>query len=181
MKKNIFLSLLLLAFVVPSFAQEWNGSSNPPYGWRWFMTDYIKFSHRGETSMTGFDMVYTTSKSYSGDEYDKKDPKVVKYVYIILDNEYKAPNNNAVIPPRITELIYHKIDDGTEFCGIVINGNFVNKNGERSGSYIKEIKIDDDTANLLMELLLNKSGWNNKTGIKYSMTTSPRLRTPKFY
>lgn len=181
MKKNIFLSLILLAFVVPSFAQEWNGSSNPPYGWRWFMTEYIKFSHRGETSITGFDMVYTTSRGYLGDEYDTKDPKVVKYVYIILDNEDKAPNNNAVIPPRITELIYHKLDDETEFCGVVINGNFVNKNGERAGSCIEEIKIDDDTANLLMELLLNKSGWNNKTGIKYSMTTSPRLRTPKFY
>ena len=30
---------------------------------------------------------------------------------------------------------------------------------------IEEIKIDDDTANLLMELLLNESGWDNKTRI----------------
>lgn len=70
MKKNIILSLILLAFVLPSFAQEWNGSSNPPYGWAWLKAQYIKLSHRGETSITGFDMVYTTPRVYSGDDYD---------------------------------------------------------------------------------------------------------------
>ena len=81
----------------------------------------------------------------------------------------------------VRELIYHKLDDGREFCGVVIEGSVVNKEGKSTGIMNSEIKIDDDTANLLMELLLNKSGWNNMTGIKYSMTTSPRLRTPYFY
>ena len=181
MKKNIILSLLLLAVVLPSFAQEWNASSNPPFGWSWLKAQYIKFYHRGKTSMTGFDMVYTTSREYSGDDYDPEDPKVVRYVYIIEDNKNKAPHNMGAMPPKAAELIYHKLDDGTEFCGVLVNGDLVNKNGERTSSFRFELKIDDDTANLLMELLLNESGWDNKTGIKFSMTTSPRLRTPEFY
>ena len=70
MKKNIFLSLLLLAFVVPSFAQEWNGSSNPPYGWAWLKNEDIKFEHRGKTPITGFYMLYTSVGDESEDSKD---------------------------------------------------------------------------------------------------------------
>ena len=124
MKKNIFLSLLLLAFVVPSFAQEWNGSSNPPYGWAWLKNEDIKFEHRGKTPITGFYMLYTSV----GDE--SEDSKDVIFVYIILDNEYHSPNNPLNWPELVRELIYHKLDDGREFCGVVIEGSVVNKEGK---------------------------------------------------
>lgn len=175
MKKNIILSLILLAFVLPSFAQEWNGSSDPPYGWAWLKNEDIKFEHRGRTPLTGFYMIYTSA----GDE--SEEPKDVIFVYIISDKEDHSPNNPLNCPELVKELIYHKLDDGKEFCGVRIEGDVVNKEGKSVGYMESEIKIDDDTANLLMDLLLNQSGWNNKTGIKYSATTSPRLIPPKFY
>lgn len=174
MKKIFILSLLLLVFVLPSFAQEWNGSSNPPYGWAMLHNDIIKFEHRGKTPISGFYMLYTTVDD------DIEDPKDVRYVYIILDKENHSPNDANNFPPMVEELIYHKLDNGKEFCGVLIWENTVNKEGKNTGWMRSEIKIDDDTANLLMDLLLNQSGWNNKTGIKYSATTSPRYRVPEF-
>lgn len=175
MKKNIILSLILLAFVLPSFAQEWNGSSDPPYGWAMLRNDIIKFEHRGKTPITGFYMLYTTVDD------DTENEKDVRYVFIISDNENRAPNVPNAFPQKVYELIYHKLDDGKEFCGVLIKGNTVNKDGEITGYMEGEIRIDNDTANLLVDLLYGDSGWNNKTGIKFSMTTSPRLIPPKFY
>ena len=175
MKKNIFLSLILLAFVAPSFAQEWNGSSDPPYGWAMLRNDIIKFEHRGKTPITGFYMLYTTVDD------DTENEKDVRYVFIISDNENRSPDDALNFPQTVKGLIYHKLDDGKEFCGVLIEGNTVNKQGVKTGYMESEIKIDNETANLLVDLLHGDSGWNNKTGIKFSMTTSPRLIPPKFY
>ena len=162
------------ALSAPESAPQ-TSSTEAPYGWAWLKTEEIKFSHRGKTPISGFDMLYTTV------EGDIEDPKEIQFVYIILDKENKAPNNPNACPPLVRELIYHKLADGREFCGVKIEENTVDKQGKTTGYMESEIKIDDDTANLLMDLLLNQSGWNNKTGIKYSATTSPRLIPPKFY
>lgn len=104
-----------------------------------------------------------------------------------IDGIYYVKNgyrdNSAVHkPPEITGLIYHNTGDGKEFMGIEVydvrykdNTNIPSKIGEY------EVKIDDKSAQLLVDLLLGRTQWTNYTILPYKETTSPYLKEMKVY
>ncbi len=148
-----------------------SSSSAAPYGWASLKGENILTAKRGKTSVTGFNMLYTNIESYDGNN-------TVRYVYIISDDENTAPTNFNAAPPRVKELVYHKTGDGRDFCGVVITGHIVDRNEKINGYMTSEIKIDDDTANELIDLLSGDSRWNNKTKIEFRTTNSPHIATP---
>lgn len=77
-------------------------------------------------------------------------------------------------PPVINKLIYHDLGAGKEFCGIKILESFYNKEGKLVLTSA-EHRIDDTSAQLIIDLLAEDTKWGNSTNIKFSETTSSAL------
>lgn len=78
-------------------------------------------------------------------------------------------------PATVRELIYHDLGSGKEFCGVKVIESITNK---KTGKYYLvsyEVKLDDASAQKIIDLLAGDSKWYNSTGLKFSETTSPRL------
>lgn len=78
-------------------------------------------------------------------------------------------------PATVCELIYHDLGSGKEFCGIKVIESITNKKTGKLYVVTRETKIDDASAQKIIDLLAGDSKWTNRTGIEFSETTSPRL------
>ena len=112
-------------------------------------------------------MVFST---YNNDVAKNK----VAYVHLI-DKDY---NNRRVVsdPPVIRELIYHNTPEG-EFCSVVVSEWIKLNNKYTYKDY--NVKLDDNSAQELINLLAEETEWKNITTIKFSETTSSELRPDK--
>ena len=99
--------------------------------------------------------------------------KVVDMVYII-DSNYTKRELKYSTPPRVTELIYHNTPQG-EFCSVRVLESVLDKNGE-SAIKISNLKLDDNSAQELINLLAGETKWKNITDIKFQETTSSELK-----
>lgn len=99
----------------------------------------------------------------------------IQYVLILpcdLDPKMKPENGEYMIK----ELIIHKVN----------NGNWVEARGssnyvpEKNSYYYKSIKLPDDLAQELVDLLANDSRFINKTHITYSFTNSNTMKPPEY-
>lgn len=112
-------------------------------------------------------MVFTT---FNNDVAKNK----VAFVHLI-DKDY---NNRRVVsaPPVINELIYHNTSKG-EFCSVVVS-ECINVNNQYTYKYYN-VKLDDNSAQELINLLAGETEWKNSTDIKFSETTSSELKPDK--
>lgn len=78
-------------------------------------------------------------------------------------------------PATVRELIYHDLGSGKEFCGIKVIESITNKKTGKLYVVTRETKLDDASAQKIIDLLAGDSKWTNRTGIEFSETTSPRL------
>ena len=77
-------------------------------------------------------------------------------------------------PPSVTELVYHDLGAGKEFCSVKVNETFFSNDGKtRLVTY--ETRIDDQSAQLIIDLMANEMKWKNGTRIKFSETKSDEL------
>ena len=77
-------------------------------------------------------------------------------------------------PPSVTELVYHDLGAGKEFCSVKVNETFFSNDGKtRLVTY--ETRIDDKSAQLIIDLMANDTKWENGTRIKFSETKSDEL------
>ena len=102
--------------------------------------------------------------------------KDVYNVYYIK-NSYKDDNSYHE-PPKVKELIYHNLGEGKEFLGIKLYESIHKKDGSEVGM-ISELKVDDKTAQYLLDLRTGDTKWNNKTLIDFSVTQSPKVLPPR--
>ena len=146
--------------------------NKPPYGWEIFELDDIVDSYHGKNALGSFDMVYTNNRiDESGSISD---------VYIIQKSR-DIPAKPEFHPPRVYKLLYHNIGKGKEFCGVITKEDLLDESGKYLGSLETEIKLDDDTAQKLIDLITGHSNWKNNTGIRIYETTSNMLRPGKRY
>lgn len=98
----------------------------------------------------------------------------VAFVHLI-DKDY---NNRRVVstPPVINELIYHNTSKG-EFCSVVVS-ECIKVNNQYTYKYYN-VKLDDNSAQELINLLAGETEWKNSTDIKFSETTSSELKPDK--
>lgn len=98
----------------------------------------------------------------------------VAYVHLI-DKDY---NNRRVLsePPVIRELIYHNTPEG-EFCSVIVS-ECIKQNNQYVDKFYN-VKLDDNSAQELINLLAGETEWKNSTIIKFSETTSSELRPDK--
>lgn len=99
----------------------------------------------------------------------------VRYVYYIK-HSHKSNNINEN-PPEVRELIYHNLGPDKEFLGIKIVEELY-KDGHYDSFIIKEVKLDDTSAQFLLDFQAGDTEWNNKAGITFRETTNPNVAPP---
>ena len=107
-----------------------------------------------------------------------RNPNDVEHVYYV--KESWKDDNSWHEPPEVLTLIYHNTGDGKEYVGILIR-NEIYKPQDQAPTKImlQEVKLDDDSAQLLVDLMTGDTKWTNKTEITYSETKDPKVSPPK--
>ena len=146
---------------------------NPPYGWEHFR--FGKIQHSSNVVVDGKynrDLVFYTPVSM------KSKGNVVGEVFIVDPNK---PGGHSITPhpPKIEKIIYHDIGKDKEFCSVKTVESLVDDSGNYIGYAYRELRIDDDSANKLMALTLNKLEWKNATHIDFIVTKTADLAEPK--
>ena len=77
----------------------------------------------------------------------------VREIYYI-DDVYLR-NTPDEDPPQVRKLIYHDLGPGKEFCSIVTNQLITNKNTKEQKLITRGVKLDDESAQLIIDLLAN--------------------------
>lgn len=90
------------------------------------------------------------------------------------------PNKSGVLLPWVEELVYHNLGKGKEYCGIIVRSVNKLQNGRYKTTY-EEVRLPNEVAQNLIDLLADDSTMKNATTIKYSKTKSPNLRQTKIY
>lgn len=144
-----------------------------PLGIAYFNKAKIQTLHRAIGNGVKGKLVFTAPR---GTQTNK-----VTNVYFIKDT-YKD-SNDMHQPPHITGLVYHDTGDGKEFLGIeVFEYIFNNEQDPNPVGYMNsEIKLDDESAQYIINFLTNDTKWDNQTNIKYSETKNPSVKYPATY
>lgn len=102
----------------------------------------------------------------------------VDNVYVIKKG-YSCKNSEEH-PPIVLELIYHNTNDGKEFGAVKLLEPIIDhaKNDANCGTMIREVKLDDESAQFIIDFMAGDTKWINKTNIKFSETSSPKLMDP---
>ena len=105
-----------------------------------------------------------------------KDVDIVHYI----KDDYEDDDVND-IPPYIYELVYHDLGPDKEFLGAKIKRNLYDKNtGKYTGATIREVRLDDVSAQYLLDLTTGDTKWTDKSRISFSVTKDPKTMHTKF-
>lgn len=145
----------------------------PPYGW-----GYFRFGKIQHTSNIVIDGKYNRDLVFYTPALMKSKGNVVGEVFIVDPNK---PGGHSITPhpPKIEKIIYHDIGKDKEFCSVKTVEFLVDDSGNCIGYAYRELRIDDDSANKLMALTLNKLEWKNATHIDFIVTKTADLAEPK--
>ena len=99
----------------------------------------------------------------------------VRYVCFIPDSQLSPYKGKEDLPPAIvTELIYHDLGPDKEYLGILVHDFISNDEW-----YAKEIRLDDTSAQYLLDFQTDDTEWADNTRITFSETKDPNLRQTK--
>ncbi len=147
---------------------------SPPYGWEHFR--FGKIQHSSNVVVDGKynrDLVFYTPVSM------KRQGNVIGEILIVDPNK---PGGSATLshPPKVKEIIYHDLGKDREFCSVKTVEFLLNDSRESIGFAYRELRIDDDSANKILQLLADESDFKNETKIKYVSTKRTELEKPTF-
>jgi hypothetical protein len=109
------------------------------------------------------------------------DPEsAVGNIYVIQD-KYVHPTHKAdeLTPPTVNRFIYHNTKDGKEYGAVRVHTHNERADGTMFGMF-KEIKLTDEIAQLILDLISDDTHWMNGTAINFNETSNPRTETPTF-
>lgn len=105
--------------------------------------------------------------------YNRNDNTVSK-VYLVR-NDYKNSIETQE-PPYIEELIYHDLGPDKEFLGIKVLESVYDKHTHKyNGAIEYELRLDDNSAQYLLDFNAGSTKWIDETRIKFKETKSPKL------
>lgn len=105
----------------------------------------------------------------------------VENVYVIKKG-YSCTNSEEH-PPVVLELIHHNTRDGHDFAAVKLLESITDpsKNDEKCGTMIREVKLDNESAQFIIDFMAGETKWKDATGIKFSETSSRKLMEPIVY
>lgn len=152
-----------------SSPEMYNQNSEDYGNWASLENQDIQMHHLAIGNGTKYHLLFTKSPAAGVND--------VNSIYIIKDGS-KGCNNISVTPPVVNGLIYHNIGKDKEFCSVKVVEPIL-KGDTEVGAMIREIRLDDDSANLIINLIAGDSKWKDNTLIGFHETTNPNLMSPQ--
>ena len=141
---------------------------NRPYGYECLKYQEILYVYKFEASNKKYNLIFASNGQMNS----------VNYVYIIpIDSQ--GSSNNTIWPPEIMQLRHHDIGEN-DFCGAIIDED-LEKNGKYRGTLRYEMKLPDEVAQKVVDLVTGHSTYKNKTAIKIKTVDYPNLHPIKLY
>lgn len=153
--------------VAPDFSKPQNAQTKAPFGVTSLLGQKI---YHYDTFMKDGKKHYIVYSSI-------RTPDYVDKVSVFPEG---FPNKSGVLLPWVEELVYHNLGKGKEYCGIIVRSVNKLQNGRYKTTY-EEVRLPNEVAQNLIDLLADDSTMKNATSIKYSKTKSPNLRQTKIY
>ncbi|MBQ2843764.1 MAG: hypothetical protein IJE69_05860 [Alistipes sp.] len=175
MKRIILLLLPLLAMATTAVAQTTSASQSAAGQTLSLKDTYferrpVAHIHTGKNGV-GKTIHIVLCPVSEGSEHLKK---IISAIYWVDENVIKY---NPYNPPIVTGLVYHDIGKDKEFCSVkMIHTRY--KNGEMIRHLVHQ-RVDDETAQLLIDFLAGETQWRNSTGIKFYVSDGIRLPSPE--
>jgi len=115
--------------------------------------------------------------TYGGERYSNN----VRNVYYIKDSY--SNSNPDQFPPEVKGLVYHDLGSDKSYLGIILSEKLYSSKTAITprGRMEREVKLDDESAQFLLDLKTNDTKWNDKTNITFSETTNPKVMPPQVY
>ena len=99
----------------------------------------------------------------------------VEFIYII-PTDSRGSKDVLDNPPIVHQLVYHDLGKDKEYCGAIIEEDIIEKGtGKYKGTMRSEMRLDDNTAQLIIDLLTNHSKFKNNTLVNIKETINPML------
>lgn len=98
--------------------------------------------------------------------------RIVSRVYLIEDGETRK--NLLHEPEYIIGLVYHNLGEKA-FLGIKTNKPIYDSDGYYKGAIYREYRLDDKSAQYLLDFSTDDTEWLDGTDITFSITSSPDL------
>ena len=105
------------------------------------------------------------------------------YSVLYIDSEDRDGNSHHY-PAQVQGLVYHNLGEDKEFLGIKLREYLYHNKSEPNkvtGTMYSEIKLDDVSAQYLLDLTTGDTKWVDKTDISFEITDSPRVMPSKVY
>lgn len=150
--------------------------SDAPFGWELFNYGKIVYNQSAKCNDVPYHLVFFTPNLLLKDD----NPNYVAEVYLVNANK---PGSKNILehPPLILSLRYHKIGKENEYCGALVSETVLNEQNKGIGSVIRELALDDTTANLLYTYSKNLTDMENGSDLKMDITTEVELYPPEYH
>lgn len=142
---------------------------NPPLGINYFkghdIIDVKDIKANGKDAKLVFRYI-----KYKSDDGGVKNARRVYFV----DDSYKDRKSYTVSPPEVRALIYHDLGSGKEFGGLGLQTVIT----KVDGTYVPfkyEVKLDDESAQYVIDFLAGEKEYKNEADIKFQVTKSKYL------
>lgn len=97
----------------------------------------------------------------------------VTVVYLVPDN-FQGPMR----PPRITAVVWHDLGEGKEFCSFQTTHLNIDPDTREMSRITLEQKINDDVANIILDLIYGRTEYQDLSDIKLLRAESPKIAQP---
>lgn|GEM_PF-2138109 len=136
---------------------------------------YLDMQEAFRAKMDGVEMRIILAKC---DESKNASPNQVDKIYFIPPN-YKDENENHYLP-EIIEFVYHNLPDGKDYLSVK-TVEYVYKSDKDIKpikALYKDVRINDRSAQYLLDLQTGDTRWKDATGIPFRVTSSPDTEPP---
>lgn len=136
---------------------------------------YLDMQEGFRAKMDGVEMRIVLAKC---DESKNASPNQVDKIYFIPPN-YKDENENHYLP-EIIEFVYHDLPNGKEYLSVK-TVEYVYKSDKDIKpikALYKDVRINDRSAQYLLDLQTGDTRWKDATGIPFRVTSSPDTEPP---
>ena len=135
-----------------------------PFGWYYFKHYAVKFSPPATVNGKKYDLVFADNYSSTRN--------CAASVFLI---ERGSKNDKFETPPRIKEFIYHDIGNDQEFCSVKVLTEIYDDDENELGYKISHVRLDDSSAQVMIDFLTGNKDTKNYTGIKYYRVNNSKL------
>lgn len=151
-------------------ATAYSFSNNNVYKWALFNlnTQNIKFEMAAKGNGANYHMVYTAPQSSN----DK-----INHIYFIKDGSIGSVEVGAH-PPLVQTLIYHNLGKDS-FCSVITLESILGPDRRENGTTLRQIMLDDDSAQKIIDLVSGDTKWKNNTHIQIKEVFDAKIGKPK--